>query len=169
MATTAEILADAFSRITEAVHLAVDGREPDALCRRIDGTANSIGWLVWHLSRIQDDHLADVAGTAQIWAADEIWERFAVPFERMDHGYGHSSAQVDAVRVDARTLLDYHDEVAGATARFVSALGDGDLDRIVDERWDPPVSMAVRLVSVIDDNIQHAGQALFVAGIIDAH
>jgi hypothetical protein len=49
----------------------------------------------------------------------------------------------------------------------VQGLSDDDLGRIVDERWDPPVTLAVRLVSVIEDDLQHAGQAAFVRGILD--
>ena len=43
---------------------------------------------------------------------------------------------------------------------------DADLDRVVDEHWDPPVTLAVRLVSVIDDATQHAGQAAYASGIL---
>jgi Protein of unknown function (DUF664) len=43
---------------------------------------------------------------------------------------------------------------------------DADLARIVDRSWDPPVSLGVRLVSVIADDLQHAGQAAFVRGTL---
>ena len=48
----------------------------------------------------------------------------------------------------------------------VGTVTDDDLDRIVDERWDPPVTLAVRLVSVVDDCLQHAGQAAYARGIL---
>ena len=48
----------------------------------------------------------------------------------------------------------------------MSGLTDADLPRVVDERWDPPVTLGVRLVSVISDCLQHAGQAAFVRGIL---
>jgi hypothetical protein len=40
-----------------------------------------------------------------------------------------------------------------------------DLDRVVDKRWDPPVTLGVRLVSVVDDDAQHVGQAAYVRGL----
>ena len=52
------------------------------------------------------------------------------------------------------------------TLEFVGGLADDDLARVVDERWDPPVTLGVRLVSVIDDAVQHAGQAAYARGII---
>jgi uncharacterized damage-inducible protein DinB len=165
--TSAELLTDAFERIRAAVHGAVQGLSPDQLAVRLDDQANSIAWLVWHLTRIQDDHLADVAGVEQVWTSGGFAERFALPFDAAATGYGHTAADVAAVTVDSAQLLyDYHDAVHEQTVRFVARITDAGLDRIVDEGWDPPVSLGVRLVSVVNDNTQHAGQAAFVRGIV---
>jgi uncharacterized damage-inducible protein DinB len=165
--TSAELLTDAFERIRAAVHGAVQGLSPAQLAVRLDDQANSIAWLVWHLTRIQDDHLADVAGVEQVWTSGGFAERFALPFDAAATGYGHTAADVAAVTVDSgRLLSDYHDAVHEQTVRFVARVTDADLDRIVDEAWDPPVSLGVRLVSVVNDNTQHAGQAAFVRGIV---
>jgi uncharacterized damage-inducible protein DinB len=164
--TSADLLTDAFGRVREAVHRAVDGLSGEQLSFRIDGSANSIAWLVWHLTRIQDDHIADVAGTQQVWTSGGWAERFGLPFSERETGYGHNSEQVAAVRGDAELLTAYYDAVHEQTVRFVAGLTDGDLPRIVDEGWDPPVTLAVRLVSVIDDDLEHAGQAAFVRGIL---
>jgi Protein of unknown function (DUF664) len=164
----AETLVDAFGRIQRVVHNVVDGLEPQHLTARIDGSANSIAWLVWHLARVQDDHVAEVAGTEQVWTAKGWTERFDLPFDHSATGFGHSSAEVDRVRVSTGDLLTgYYDDVHDQTVRFVGNLTDAELDRIVDERWDPPVSLGVRLVSVISDDLQHAGQAAFARGLVD--
>jgi uncharacterized damage-inducible protein DinB len=165
--TTAELLTDAFGRIREDVHGAVQGLTPEQLTVRLDERTNSIAWLVWHLTRIQDDHIADAAQIDQVWTSGGWAERFALPFDASETGYGHSAADVAAVIVDSdRLLIDYHDAVHDQTIRFVERITDTDLDRIVDEAWDPPVSLGVRIVSVINDNTQHAGQAAFVRGIV---
>jgi hypothetical protein len=75
----AELLDDAFGRIAEIVHEAIDDLTPDQLARRIDPEANSIAWLVWHLTRVQDDHVAGVAGLPQVWTAGGWEERFGLP------------------------------------------------------------------------------------------
>lgn len=162
--TSAELLVDAFGRIREVVHHTVDGLDEDQLAYRVDGGANSIAWLVWHLTRIQDDHVADAAGTEQVWPK---WaDRFGLPFDLGETGYGHGSPQVAAVRVKAELLTSYHDETYERTVEYVSGIADADLGRVVDTRWDPPVTLGVRLVSVVSDDLQHAGQAAFVRGLL---
>ncbi|WP_028926281.1 mycothiol transferase [Pseudonocardia acaciae] len=164
---TAELLADGFGRVREEVHAAVRGLSGEQLALRLDGRANSIGWLVWHLTRVQDDHVADVAGAEQAWTAGGWYERFGLALPAASTGYGHTSAEVDQVRVDSPELLTgYYDAVHEHTMRFVSAVRDADLDRIVDERWNPPVTLGVRLVSVLSDDFEHVGQAAFVRGLV---
>lgn len=162
--TSAELLIDAFGRIREIVHGAVDGLTEDQLTYRPGPEANSIAWLVWHLTRIQDDHVADVAGTGQTWP--EWTGRFDLPFRVRDTGYGHDAAAVGKVRVPADLLIGYHDATHARTVEYVSGVTDDDLQRVVDERWDPPVTLGVRLVSVVSDDLQHAGQAAFVRGLL---
>ena len=165
--TSAEVLVDAFGRVRDAVHAAIDGLSGDELAQRLDPDANSIAWLVWHLSRVQDDHVSEVAGADQIWTSGGWAERFALPLTLSDTGYGHTSEQVASVRVgDAALLGGYYDAVHDETARYVAGLSDTDLDRVVDRRWDPPVTLGVRLVSVIADDLQHAGQAALVRGVL---
>jgi hypothetical protein len=164
---SADLLVDAFARIREVVHRVVDGLTAEQLAFRVDPEANSIAWLVWHLTRIQDDHLADAFGADQVWTAQGWVERFGLPFDPLATGYGHRAADVAAVRVESGTLLvGYHDAVHQQTTRLVEGLDETDLDRIVDRSWDPPVSLGVRLVSVVADDLQHAGQAAFVRGLL---
>jgi uncharacterized damage-inducible protein DinB len=163
--TSADLLTDAFGRIRETVHQAVEGLTAGQLAARLDDDANSIAWLCWHLTRVQDDHLAAAFGVPQVW--DEAEKRFELPFGRSDIGYGHSSRQVAQVTVrSAEVLTWYQDLVHEQAVRLVAGVRDADLRRVVDEGWDPPVTLGVRLVSVLSDCLQHAGQAAFVRGIL---
>ncbi|MFE3025583.1 mycothiol transferase [Nocardia tengchongensis] len=165
--TSADLLVDAFGRVKENVHGAVAGLTQDELAARPDPDANSIAWLIWHLTRVQDDHVADVAGIEQVWTTQGWAKRFDLPFDDAAHGYGHSSADVaQLATVPAELLLGYYDAVHDQTIAYVSTLTDADLPRIVDTRWDPPVTLGVRLISVIDDDIQHSGQAAYIRGIL---
>ncbi len=166
--TPAELLTDAFGRVHDAVHHAVDGLSPEELAFRPGPDANSIAWLVWHLTRIQDDHVAGVAGTEQVWTAQDWHGRFGLPFGPAETGYGHGTDDVAAVRVGSAELLTgYHDAVFAATTRYLASVGDDDLDAVVDRAWDPPVTLGVRLVSVIADDLQHAGQAAYLRGLAE--
>ena len=163
--TSAELLADAFGRVRQTVHEVVRGLTSSQLAARLDRDANSIAWLVWHLARVQDDHVAGAFGVPQVWT--EYGKRFELPFRPADIGYGHSSEQVAQVTVSSGDLLTgYYDAVHEQTIRLVSGVTDADLSRVVDEGWDPPVTLSVRLVSVISDCLQHAGQAAFIRGIL---
>jgi uncharacterized damage-inducible protein DinB len=163
--TSAELLLDAFDRIRGVVHRAVDGLSAADLAWRPDPEANSIAWLVWHLTRIQDDHVAGVAGRAQVYPAGGWASRFGLPFDDSEIGYGQDSEAVAAVKVDSAELLTgYYDAVHQQTTAYVRTLTDADLDRVVDRSWDPPVTLGVRLVSVISDDLQHAGQVGYLQG-----
>jgi uncharacterized damage-inducible protein DinB len=149
------------------VHGAVRALTPEQLAYRVNSEANSIAWLVWHLTRIQDDHVADVAGTEQVWTAEGWAGRFGLPLDDAATGYGMSDDEVDAVRVpSADLLLGYSRAVHARSAEFLRGLSDEDLDRVVDTRWDPPVTLGVRLVSVLSDDLQHLGQAAYVRGLL---
>jgi hypothetical protein len=161
------LLQEAFGRIHPLVVEAVDGLDVDELAWRPDDEANSIGWLVWHLLRVQDDHVAEVADVEQVYTTKGWVRRFDLPLSDTATGYGHSSSDVDAVRVSAELLVGYGADVAAATAAYLGRLSEVDLDRVVDERWDPPVTLAVRLVSVLDDDLEHVGQAAYVRGLLE--
>jgi hypothetical protein len=164
---SAELLTDAFGRIREVVHDVLEDLTTEQLISQPDADSNTIAWLVWHLTRIQDDHVAAAFGSEQVWTAGGWCERFALPFDRASTGYGHRPEQVRGVRVESSDVLrGYHDAVYEHTIRSVGRLQDADLDRIVDESWDPPVSLGVRLVSVIVDDLQHGGQAAYLRGMV---
>ena len=163
---SADILEDAFQRVRDSVHPAVNGLSREELGFRPEGESNSIAWLVWHLTRIQDDHVAGLDGQDQVWTTKGWADRFALPVAVTDTGYGHGPDQVAAISADASELLGYYEDVHEKTLAFVRGLGDSDLSRVVDRNWDPPVTVAVRLVSVIADDLEHAGQAAYVRGLL---
>lgn len=162
-----DVLADGFGRLPDLVHGVLDGCPAALLTERIDPRANTVAWLLWHLARVQDAQVAEVAGTAQRWEAGGWVDRFALSLPRGDTGYGHDPDQVAAVQAGAELLAGYADDVCRATLAYVAGLDDGDLDRVVDERWDPQVTLGVRLVSILDDDLQHAGQAAFLRGVLE--
>src|SRR3954453_7935608 len=167
MVTTNDILLDAFRRVDEGLRALLESVRADELNVRPDGTGNPIGWLVWHVLRVQDDHLAEVAERPQVWTAGGWFERFGLPFPPAAHGYGFTSEQVDQTRFDGNDLLsEYQAEVHEMTVALLSDITAERLDDVIDTRWDPPVTVAVRIVSVAEDCLQHLGQANYVAGLL---
>ncbi|MGW5103246.1 mycothiol transferase [Streptomyces sp. NPDC004100] len=162
-----DILIDGFGRIREEVHAVLDGLGPDELHTSPAPGANTIAWLVWHLTRVQDDHIADAFGLDQVWLSDGWEKRFGLKLPAQDTGYGHTPAQVAKVRVDSADLLTgYYDAVHEQSLTALRSLTAGDLERVVDERWSPPVTLGARLVSVLSDDLQHVGQAAYARGLL---
>jgi hypothetical protein len=163
------LLTDAFGRIRETVRAVVPGLTPAQLAKRLDPDANPISWLVWHLTRIQDDHIAAAFGVKQVWTDGGWAARFGLAADTVEIGYGHTServAEVAAKTSAGELLVDYHEAVYEQTISRVSSITDADLARVVDKSWTPPVTLGVRLVSVVNDGTQHIGQAAFIRGIL---
>lgn len=159
------MLTEGFGRIAELYPEIADGLDERALHERPGGTGNPIGWLLWHLARVQDHQIADLAGQPQVW---ETWQqRFGLDNGMDDVGYGHTSEQVDAIRIeDLELLTAYHLEVTLATARYLGGVDEQELEREIDQSWDPPVTAGVRLISILADCLQHLGQAAYVKGLL---
>ncbi len=164
--TATTILIDGFQRVRDALYPALGGLTSDQLAHRPGPESNSVAWLVWHLARIQDAQVAELAGVEQVWMLEGWVERFALSLDPTDTGYGHDAAQMAAVIADADLLLGYFEATHARTIELVASMSDTDLHRIVDHHWDPPVTAAVRLVSIISDDLQHVGQVAYLRGML---
>ena len=157
----AELILDTFERNKAALHREFEDITPGELASE---PHPSITWLAWHLVRVQDVEMAKLAGRCQTWIVDGWHDRFGMPSDPQDYGPAHTQrrAQVSALQAEASLLLAYHDTVHGRSAEFLAGLSDDDLDRVLDEpRFQPLPTVGVRLVSVINDNIQHVGQIMY--------
>lgn len=164
-----DILVDGFERVRDGFHPMLGGLSAAQLAFRPGPEANSIGWLAWHLTRVQDAQVADIAGTDQVWTSGGWADRFDLPLPDDDTGYGHGPGDVDLVVAPVDLLLDYHEATHARTVEVVSSLGDTELERIIDVRWNPPVSVAVRLMSIVADDLQHIGQGAYLRGLLPPH
>jgi hypothetical protein len=162
-----DLLIDSYGRLPDLVRSAVDGLTPDDLRWAPGPAANPIGWLVWHLTRVQDSHIAELLDSRQVYVSGPWAARFGLAPDPEDTGYDHTIEQVGTVRAEGpEALVEYYDAVHERTLGLLRDVTGADLDRVVDERWDPPVTLGVRLISVLDDDIQHAGQAAYVRGLL---
>jgi hypothetical protein len=162
------LLIDLFDRISGHVHEAVDRLDVSTLNRAPEDGSNHIGWLIWHLTRVQDHHISALLTDDQLWVTGDWAPRFGVESDPDNTGYGHTREQVAAIRPQsAQVLIDYYEAVSARTHGLLEWITAHDLERIVDENFDPPVTLGVRLISIADDDIQHAGQAAYARGILD--
>jgi len=166
---TAELLLELYGRVPPLVRDAVEGLDADELRWQPAPGTNTIGWLVWHLTRVEDHHIAEIIDSPQVWASGDWAAGFGLEPDPSNTGYGHTSDDVLAVRpTGPEALIGYLGAVDERTRSVLAAIDDGALDRVVDRRWDPPVTLGVRLVSIADDCLQHAGQAAYLRGLLPA-
>jgi uncharacterized damage-inducible protein DinB len=163
------LLLELYGRIPPLARHAVEGLDVERLTERPGPGANTLAWLIWHLARVQDDHVAEILEVDQLWAHGDWARQLGLQPDPSNTGYGHSVEEVATVRPERpEVLLEYLDAVDARTREMLRNLTPTELDRIVDRRWDPPVTLGVRLVSIADDSLQHAGQAAYVRGLLGA-
>jgi Protein of unknown function (DUF664) len=163
----AALLLELYGRIPPLARQAVDGLDAEALARPPRPGANPVGWLVWHLTRVEDGHVAELLDEDQLWTTGGWAGRCGLDPDPSNTGYGHTPEEVAAVRPEGPdVLIEYLEATHARTTTFLERLTPDDLDRIVDRNWDPPVTLGVRLVSIADDCLQHAGQAAYVRGLL---
>jgi hypothetical protein len=163
----AGLLVELYGRIPPLAREAVEGLDVARLCEPPAAGANPIAWLVWHTARVQDHHVSELVEAEQLWVANDWARRFGLEADADNTGYGHSPDDVARVRPEQPSvLLEYLEATHERATRFTASLDAAALDRIVDRRWDPPVTLGVRLVSVADDSLQHVGQAAYARGLM---
>jgi uncharacterized damage-inducible protein DinB len=163
-----EVLLGILNRVQEIVHMGLKDVTPEQLLYHPDGHPNSIGWLAWHLTRVQDNTIPRMDGGPQLWTSAGWHAKFNMPADPNESGHMHTPEQVAAVQPpDAQTLLDFHDAVAQRTRTFLEAQDSKTLDGPYDDaRFNPPLTIGARLVGMLNDNFQHAGQMAYLRGML---
>ncbi len=148
---------------------ALEGIDPDMLHRQPGPESNSIAWLVWHLSRVQDNHVSAMAGRDHVWITGGWVERMGLGLDPMDRGRGHTPEQIAAFRVPSvSALMDYYEAVRDATGTFLDEMDDAALERQVPAvSGDGTVPLAQRLEMTLADGLQHTGQVAYLRGLFE--
>jgi hypothetical protein len=163
---TLDLVRDSLSRVHALIPAVLDGLTGEDLLWRPDSEANSIGWLVWHLTRVEDDHMAALGHIEQAWAADGWYQRFGLPYVKTAHGFRMTPTEVGMFNTrDTRLLNGYAAAVWLQTQAILDSLTEDDVEVVIDPRYTPPVTVGVRLVSVLVETSQHIGQAGYVRGL----
>ncbi len=163
-----ELLKDGYGRILQVLEKALGGLSQDDLNQQPHPDCNSMGWIAWHLTRVQDSQIADLMGEKQLWVKDGWYTKFKRASDPADIGFGHSSEDVAAFKPpDIETLLEYHRAILERSKRYIDTLSARELHRELNEPWFQPLpTVGVRLVSIMSDGLQHAGQVAYLRGLL---
>ncbi len=162
-----DLLADCYGRVLEFLENVLEGLTEDELNWQPSQDCNSIGWLTWHLTRQHDAQVASLIGEDQLWINEGWHAKFGRASDTQDIGFGHTLEQVTAFKSpNVQTLLDYQSAVLERSKKYFLTLSQTDLDRKLDEPWFQPLpTVGVRLISILEDSLLHAGQAAYVRGL----
>ncbi len=166
---TGGIAADHFGRVRRLLAMSIEGLTVEQLMKQPGENANPLGWIAWHLTRIQDHAMSGLAEREQAWTADGWHERFGMAAEPENTGTGHTMDEVRAFQSpQASVLIEYYDAVYAHTREYLETVTPEALDRVLNEpRWDPRPTVGVRLVSVMHDNSVHAGEIAYLKGLLE--
>lgn len=165
--TWRKLVIEGFVRIPEFVEEAIEGLSAADLTWQPEDRANSIGWTVWHLIRVEDSETASLMGKEDLWIQEAWHAKFKRPADPEDTGYGHTEEQVKAFQSpDTQIYLDYLEAVTARTKQSLASLDTSELNRELDEPFTPRPTVGVRIVSVLADCHQHAGEALYIRGLL---
>jgi len=164
-----QLVMDIFDRIAGQLEQVLEGLAPEELNRQPAQGANTIGWLTWHLTRSHDRNMSEVMEKEQLWISDNWYARFNRAPDPAETGVGHSPEQMAAFRVpDGETVMEYHRAVLERIREYIdSGLSEDELER---ESYSPTFKSSSpvlrRITGVINDGLQHLGQAAYVRGLI---
>jgi len=161
------MMTDEFGRVSEYLEHIFTGLSKEDLDWQPKKDCNSIGWLVWHLARQQDAQIASLMGEKQLWIRDGWHAKFNMPADAEEVGFMQTPEEVSAFKSpEAQILIDYEKAVTERSKAWFPDVSDDDLDRELNEpEFQPLPTVGVRLVSIIQESIVHAGQAAYIKGL----
>ena len=161
-----EMLSVSYVGVLETIERALDGLTKEDLNWQPRPDCNSIGWSIWHLTRVQDSLIASLMGEEQLWIKDGWHTKFGRSSDANDIGFGHTPQDLAKFKSpDVETLLGYHRAVLERSQRYISSLTSTDMDRELKGPPFLPPKVGLRLIMVLSDSLQHAGQAAYVRGL----
>ena len=166
-----QLLVNIYQRMSREIEQILDGLTAEDLRKRPSPGANPIGWLIWHATRSMDRTIGDAILGEQLWISEGWHQKFSLPPDPLNTGYGHTDAQVDNLKIpDVQTLLDYHRAVMKVMLNYLEHLSEDDLDKEHPFSVEPGAERAfyLRILANVHD-IQHIGQAGYVRGLIKGH
>lgn len=162
-----QLLIDIFERGFQGLEKALADLSQADLNKQPHPNCNSIGWIAWHMTRVQDRIISDLAGEQQVWMKEEWYSRFNRLSDPSDSGSGHKPEDVAAFKSpDVAIILEYHRAVLEQSKKYLVNLSTAELGRKIDHPMFTTVGAFLGIV--ISDNLQHIGQIAYLRGLLQS-
>ena len=162
--TLNEFITDALEKENGFLLEALDGLGQGELSWQPAPDANSIGWILWHMVRVEDMWIQFFAQfQTELWETEGWHEKFGLPTR--DNGFGHTADQVnDFPSLDLDEFLRYRASVRQATLAYLDTLTPEDMERVPRERR-PEMSLGAMFRQIIGEMYQHVGHIAYLRGL----
>ena len=165
---TVDFILDLLDRVQQELTKAVDSLTDEEMAWRPGPGANSIGFVLWHQMRCEDQMVhAWIQGETQSWVSEQWFRKLNLPDDPGKDGYGYTAEQVAAFLVPPlKDLLDYGAAVRIRTVQYLKNLAPEELDRVVHIEPLPEVDKVSELFSSLLVEIAlHVGQIAYLRGL----
>jgi hypothetical protein len=162
--TLNEFITDALEKESGSLLEALDGLTPDELAWQPAPDANSIGWILWHMVRVEDMFIQFFAQfQPELWETGGWNDKFGLPTR--DNGFGHTPDQVNNFpRLDLADFLAYRASVRESTLSYLNSRSADDMATVPRERR-PDMSIAGMFRQIIGELYQHVGHIAYLRGL----
>jgi len=146
---------------------ALNGLSDADLAKQPSAQCNSIGWTLWHATRVEDGIIANISGKAQVWLEGGWHQKFGIAADPAKSGVGDSLEQVAAFKPTVANLQGYAEAVREKTLACLNSLTPADLDRdLTPPGGGNPVTVGSRLAVILLDHLHHSGQVCYIRGYL---
>ena len=162
--TINEFITDALEKENGFLMDALDGLTSEELAWQPAPDANSIGWILWHMVRVEDMWIQFFAQfQTELWETEGWHEKFGLPTR--DNGFGHTAEQVNNFPgVDLEQFLQYRAAVRASTLAYLDTLNPDDMATVPRERR-PEMSLGAMFRQIIGEMYQHVGHIAYLRGL----
>ena len=162
--TLNEFIEDAFNTEHEYLMDAIGDLTPDELMWKAGSEANHIGWILWHMIRVEDMWFQFfIQRHTEIWERDGWNEKFGLPTR--DNGFEHTQEQVNNFPAyELQEMLDYGAAVRAETLSYLKSVTPDQMD-IVPRDARPEMSVGRIFRQVIGEVYQHQGHIAYIKGL----
>ncbi|HJN88462.1 MAG: DinB family protein [Dehalococcoidia bacterium] len=163
--TLNEFIEESLGKEHEFLMEAIQDLTPEELAWQAGPEANPIGWILWHMIRVEDMWMQFfIQERPEIWERDGWHLKFGLPTR--DVGFGHTPEQVAQFPLlDLPDLNEYGEAVRGGTLEYLGSLGPEDYGRVPRERR-PEMSVGAVFRQVVGELFQHQGHISYLKGLL---
>ena len=157
---------NAYDEYLTATKKAVEGLSTEEAYRQPAPDSNPIGWIVWHMARVEDHWLNGLFRDAgQVWNRGGWDKKFGMDSEA--RGAGQTIEEVMSMpKIPIADLLAYFDAVRAETAPAIASVTDAQLEQVFNHPRFGEKTGAWIVSHIIVEESQHTGQVAMVRGML---